>query len=292
MADSPTAERALDEAGVRELLRAAAPHLAAQSLRLVAEGWDNAIWRLGDDLAVRLPRRALAVPLIAHEQRALPEVGPRLAALGIRTPMPVLCGTPTAGFPWPWSVVPWIEGAAALGRPRDENTALASPLAEALDALHRDAPADAPVNPVRGVPLEERDDVMRERLDRFRGRTALRDAWSAGLRAPAATERVWIHGDLHPGNILVEGAELAAFIDFGDVTAGDPAYDIAVAWLLFDAGGRGAFRAACGSRYDEATWVRARAWAAYLALVLLAQSDDRPEYLAVGESTAGELALG
>ena len=102
---------------------------------------------------------------------------------------------------------------------------------------------------------------------------------------------MWIHGDLHPGNVVVDQNGLAALIDFGDVTAGDPAYDLASAWMLFDARGRAEFREATDDRYDPPTWIRARAWAAYVTLMLLTQSDDRPEYLSAGRSTADELDL-
>ncbi|WP_311243420.1 aminoglycoside phosphotransferase family protein [Microbacterium sp. WCS2018Hpa-23] len=289
MGDSPSAEYSLDEDGVRALLRAAAPQLADLPLSLFAEGWDNAMWSLGADLVVRVPRRALAVPLIANEQRALPEIGPALAVLGIRTPAPVLAGAPNDVFPRPWSVIPWIEGSNALASSRVENASWAPRLAEALRALHAPAPDDAPVNPVRGRELTTRDGAMRPRLDALPPRSALRDAWAGGLAATPSVERVWIHGDLHPGNILVREGSLEALIDFGDVSVGDPAYDLASAWMLFDAPGREAFRAATRSRYDDATWVRARAWAAYIALVLLTQSDDRPDHFAVGQSTAEEL---
>ncbi|MFJ2541944.1 aminoglycoside phosphotransferase family protein [Microbacterium sp. NPDC087589] len=289
MADSPSAEYSLDENGVRELLRRTSPDLAALPLRLFADGWDNSIWRLGSELVVRLPRRELAVPLITNEQRALPAIGQALAATGIRTPVPLIVGEPGEQFPHPWSVVPWITGTTALATSRAENSAWASRLADALGALHVRAPADAPYNPVRGRPLSTRDDAMRPRLDLFGNHAALRDVWAAGLAASVGSERVWVHGDLHPGNILVAEGSLAALIDFGDVTVGDPAYDLASSWMLFDSSGRDMFRSATGARYDEATWVRARAWAAYIALVLLTQSDDRPEYFAVGASTADAL---
>lgn len=289
MADSPAAERTLDEADVRALLQHDAPEISHLPLTRVADGWDNTIWRLGDRLAVRIPRRELAVALIAHEQRALPELGPRLAALGIRSPVPVVAGRPSDTFPWPWSVVPWIDGSPAFTTSRADSSHWAPQLAAALAALHRPAPADAPVNPVRGIPLAARDDVMSTRLLLHPELPALREAWDAGLAAPASSERVWIHGDLHPGNVLVHNGTLAALIDFGDVTAGDPAYDLAVGWLLFDAHGRERFRRATGDRYDESTWIRARAWAAYLTLVFLTLSDDRPDHLALGRSTAAEL---
>jgi aminoglycoside phosphotransferase (APT) family kinase protein len=290
MADSPVAERSLDESGVRGLLRDAAPELADLPLRLVAEGWDNAIWRLGDELAVRLPRRALSAPLIAHEQRALPDLGRGLARVGLRAPVPLIAGQPTDGFPWPWSIVPWIEGTPVLGVSRAENGRWAATLAAGLLELHRAAPDDAPPNPFRGGALAARDAAMTERLSHTAAGTALRQAWEAGLRTPPSRERVWLHGDLHPGNMLVRDGGLAALIDFGDVTAGDPAYDLAVMWLVFDEAGRLGFRAATGGRYDEDTWIRARAWAAYLALVFLTRSDDRPDYLELGVRTETELS--
>lgn len=289
MANSPSAEYSLDEDDVRDLVRGADPLLADLPLTLLAEGWDNAMWRLGPELVVRLPRRALAVPLIANEQRALPEIGPALASVGISTPVPVLAGRPSDRFPWPWSVVPWIDGTNALASSRRENSRWAPRLATALRALHAPARGDAPQNPVRGRALRTRDEAIRPRLDAHPHRTALRDAWAAGLAAASDVEQVWIHGDLHPGNLLLAQGRLTALIDFGDVTVGDPAYDLACSWLLFDAAGRDAFRTATGSRYDDDTWVRARAWAAYLALVLSTQSDDRPEYFAVGQSTAEAL---
>lgn len=290
MANAPSAEHTLDADQVRALLRHAAPELADLPLGLFADGWDNSLWRLGSDLLVRVPRRALAVPLIANEQQALPLIGPALAAAGIRTPIPVLTGQPSEHFPWPWSVVPWIAGSPAISLSRAENAVWAHQLADALTALHVPAPEGAPLNPVRGRALSTREDAMRPRLDASAGPPALRRLWDAGLAAPLSSESVWIHGDLHPGNVLIDEGGLAALIDFGDVTVGDPAYDLASSWMLFDADGRAAFRAATGTRYDGATWVRAKAWAAYIALILLTQSDDRPEYRTVGRSTADALA--
>ncbi len=289
MADSPSAEFSLDEGGVRELLQRTDPTLARLPLSLFTDGWDNSMWRLGSELAVRLPRRELAVPLIVHEQRALRTIGPALAAVGIRAPVPVIAGEPSEHFPRPWSVLPWITGTTALASSRAENATWAPRLADALRALHVAAPVDAPRNPVRGRPLSTRDAAIRPRLDAIDGRPALRDAWDAGLAASLASEQVWIHGDLHPGNVLIADGTLTALIDFGDVTTGDPAYDLASAWMLFDARGRESFRQATRERYDEATWTRARSWAAYIAAILMTQSDDRPEYFAVGARTADAL---
>ncbi len=294
MADSPASEIDLDKSAVRALLRRDAPHLADLPLTRAAEGWDNAMWRLGADLAVRLPRREAAAPLIAHEQRALPEIAAAVRPSGVLVPAPLLHGAPGDGYPWSWSVVPWLPGGHALGRPRSANGVWAPQLASALLLLHVAGTADAPPNPVRGVPLARRDPATRTRLGRIAAtRPALADIllarWEAGLEAAPTRERVWIHGDLHPGNVLVDNGRLTALIDFGDVTAGDPAYDLTGAWLAFDADGRCAFRDATSGRYDDATWMRARAWAAALTAILLDASDDRPDFRALGESTAAEL---
>ncbi len=153
------------------------------------------------------------------------------------------------------------------------------------------------MNPVRGVPLAVRAEAVQSRLASLSGRTpdvALARAsrlWDAALAAPPwEGPPVWIHGDLHPGNLVADGADLVAIIDFGDVTAGDPAYDLAVAWLAFDSAGRARFVRAVGERYDEADWTRAHGWAAAVTLMLLDQSDDNPAYARLGAEALTELA--
>lgn len=302
MPDKPAAEVQIDESLVRALLgqaSATVPDAGARALRKVSEGWDSEIWRLGDDLAVRLPRRALAAPLVLHEQRALPIIAPRIDATGIRVPRPVFDGVPAAGYPWHWSIVPWFAGTAGLFVPRTERSSWAAPLARALIALHVPAPADHPLNPVRGVPLAARSGALHERLELLRGsgaqeRSALdtiERLWRAGLAAPPWNgPPLWIHGDLHPGNLVADAGRLVAVIDFGDVTAGDPAYDLAVAWLAFDAVGRATFRACLDGRYDAATWTRSRAWAAAIATMLVTHSDDNPDYGVLGTESVHEVS--
>ncbi|MCW3494232.1 aminoglycoside phosphotransferase family protein [Microbacterium sp. SSM24] len=304
MADKPVAEVVIDEWLVRRLLASRAteiPDAAALPLVRTASGWDSEIWRLGEDLAVRLPRRALAAPLILNEHRSLAVVGPAIEAAGVRVPAPVVRGAPGELFPWAWSVVPWIHGARGIDVPRAQRAGWAETLARALAALHVEAPADHPVNPVRGRPLATRAAVFAERVDALaaagslttREARALAEAWTAGIAAPAwHGPAVWIHGDLHTGNLVADGPRLTGIIDFGDVTAGDPAYDLAVAWLAFDPSGRGRFIAATGARYDRSTWTRARAWAAAVAVLLLAHSDDEPDYEALGRSALDEIDSG
>src|SRR6266568_4099602 len=69
---------------VRDLLRDQHPDLAGRPLALGARGWDNQLWRLGDDLAVRLPwATQTADALLRKEHAWLPApapAGPRPAA--------------------------------------------------------------------------------------------------------------------------------------------------------------------------------------------------------------------
>lgn len=299
MPDKPAAEFVVDEQLVRDLLRdqaSALPGAGDLPVGLVAEGWDNTLWRVGDAYAARLPRRAIAAPLTVNEHRVLPDIARRLAPTGVGVPAPLVQGRPSESFPWPWSVVPWMEGEPGIAAPRDIRSSWAVPLARALRALHTPAEAGYPRNPFRGVPLDQRAASFQERLTWLRERDGVDRAALEGIARvwddAIAAERwqgapVWIHGDLHPGNVIAQGRTLTGIIDFGDVTAGDPAYDLAVAWLAFDERGREAFVAELDETTDAATWRRARGWAGAVTLMLLHSSDDNPDYFALGMDCLG-----
>ncbi|GAA3820650.1 aminoglycoside phosphotransferase family protein [Cellulomonas soli] len=276
---------------VRDLLRAQHPDLADLPLVPFASGWDNRMWRLGDALAVRLPVRAIAAPLVQNEQRWLPVLAPLLP---VDTPVPVRTGRPGAGYPWAWSVVPWFAGTVAAATPVAERTPWATELADTFVALHVPAPPDAPVNPVRGVPLADRADVVRSRLTHLLvpEREALLARWDALVGSPVwQGPALWLHGDPHPANLLVADGHLRAVLDFGDVTAGDPASDLSTAWLTFDETGREAFRArvTAGAGWDEAMWLRAEAWAVAMAAVMLAHPEDHPLLAEVGRHAVSQI---
>jgi aminoglycoside phosphotransferase (APT) family kinase protein len=284
MAVMPSATLEVDAAVVRSLLRAQRPDLADLSLVRKAHGWDNVTFRLGDDLAVRLPRRAEAVPLILHEQLYLPGIAKRSP---VPVPFPVHIGRPTADFPWPWSVVRWIPGAPAADAGAADRGPAAAGLAAFLRSLHIPAGAGVPVNPVRGVPLMHRDTAVRERLrdrERYPRAAELEAIWAAACEASAWDgPAMMLHGDLHPANILLDASgSLAGVIDFGDVGAGDPAVDLAAGWLMFDAGARRRFREALGPSADKEMWTRARGWALVLSTAMVSTSDDNPRMFSVG----------
>jgi len=278
----PPAELAIDTALARRLLQDQFPSLAALPLNRLANGWDNTLFRLGSDLVLRLPRRQLAARLIEHEQRWLPALAP---SLPLPTPVPRHIGVATDYYPWSWSVVSYRAGRSA-----DQVASVdgaADDLGRFLAALHRPAPADAPSNPVRGIPLRQREKSFRANLELVDGldRAAVEQLW----RTACATEDwanapVWVHGDLHPANLLVRQGRIAAVLDFGDLTAGDPATDLAIAWMLMSAAERDRFWQVY-SRDDQALQLRARGWALALGIVFLAHSANHPGLHRVGERT-------
>jgi len=292
----PRAEVDVDVTLVRGLLADQAPQWAGLPLHEVARGWDNAIFRLGADLAVRVPLRALAAPLIVHEARWLPVLAP---VVPVAVPVPRLVGGPALGYPWRWSVVPWVEGRVLAEVPVAERTPYAAELAEALVALHRPAPEGFPPNPYRGVALSDRAETRRPdwlALARAHGAgvvEALAAAWERGYTAPAwPGPPLWLHGDPHPLNVVVDGGAIAGLIDFGDLTAGDPASDLATAWLSFDAVGRRILRTRVDTAgvVDPAVWDRAGAWAAAIAAALLESEGAGAELRVVARHTAEQLA--
>jgi aminoglycoside phosphotransferase (APT) family kinase protein len=289
----PTAEVDVSEDLVRRLLAAQHPDLVDRRLRLVANGWDNAIFRLGDDLAVRLSRRQLGADLVANEHRWLPELAARLP---MPIAAPVRTGRPTEEYPWAWSVCSWFDGEVAA------DAALSAPALEAqrlgafVRALHTEAPPEAPDNPWRGQPIADLRPRIDENVDRL-GTLVVRRV--VARRAAELSDvddwtgpPIWLHGDLHTANVVVRHGRLAAVLDFGDITSGDPACDLAIAWMLFTGSDRTIFRAAASTDdapVDDATWQRAQVWALHFALLYLLHSADNDRFRRMGRSLLAAL---
>jgi len=281
---TPAAEFAIDSAFVAKLLADQHPDLADLPIHPIDSGWDNAMFRLGDHLAVRLPRRAVAANLIVNEQTWLPRLAPQLT---MPVPAVVRVGTPAQGYPWSWSIVPWLPGTTA-----DQHEPAASqarPFAAFLRSLHQPAPADAPVNPARGCPLSQRAESVEVRVQRLTKITKLitpqiRHIWDSAINAPLDMSPTWLHGDLHPRNILVEQGSITGVIDWGDITSGDPATDLASVWMLFaDPRARGDALSAYGNVSDS-TRQRAKGWAVLFGVMLLDTGlVDHPRHAAIGE---------
>ncbi len=274
---------------VRGLLAAQFPDWAGLPLaRFPSAGTVNAVFRLGDGLAVRLPRQEYGVQDAIKEDTWLSRLAPHLP---VAVPDVVGRGAPGGGYPWPWSVHRWIEGANPhQDRLPTEPGALARDLGAFISAL-RCVDAGEPDAPAayRGGPLATVDDGTRAAIDQLRGlidTVAATEAWESALAAPRwSGAPVWVHSDLMPGNLLVEesgagGAEgdggtaprLTAVIDFGTMGVGDPACDLIPAWNLLPRTVRAVFRAA--TRADDATWARGRGWALSMALIQLPYYQD------------------
>lgn len=264
----------IDDALVRRLLAAQFPQWSQLPLaRCRSAGTDNAIYRLGDELCVRLPRLPAATAQVDKEQQWLPKLALHLP---LAIPAPVAMGTPAQGYPWNWSVYRWLDGEnATLERIADPCEA-ATDLARFIIALRGVDPTGGPApgqhNFYRGVPLAMRDPFTRNAIAQLHGLLdidAATAAWEAALCAPTwQAAPVWIHGDLQSGNLLAQRGRLSAVIDFGGLAIGDPACDLLVAWNLFTGESRDAFRAALS--VDDAAWARGRGWALSTGLVALA----------------------
>ncbi|MEO1244309.1 MAG: aminoglycoside phosphotransferase family protein [Pseudomonadota bacterium] len=290
MDGKPEAEIEISTDLVRELLAEQCSDLSGAPLSCVASGWDNVIYRLGETMAMRLPRRALAATLLGHEQRWLPLLAKQLP---IAVPKPLRNGTPASAYPWPWSVVPWFEGSGADQAPPDG--AAVEQVAQFLESLHVEAPAEAPDNPVRGQSLSVHAERMKARVARLESKNlrpapSVLLAWEAGVAERLPTEKRWLHGDLHAQNILVKDGRISAIIDWGDLTAGDVATDLAVTWSLFE---QQEDRQSFWELYrpDAATLARAKAWAAYFGIVLIdAGAINSPRHAAQGKTLLRRLA--
>ena len=278
---------------VREALEDQHPDLAGLPLREVAGGWGNQMWRLGDDLSVRVQRMDPTPEPQLKERRWLPVLAPRLP---LPVPTPVRHGEPTARLPRHWTVMTWVPGEPLDRGAITRGEHAADALAGFLGALHVGAPADAPVSADRGA-------HPREATDGFEGflravapddAAAVRSVWADAVAAPEwEGPPVWVHGDLHPANVVVADGTLAGVVDFGDLFAGDPAWDLAAAWVLLPAGTAARFFDAY-ARSDEATVRRARGLAALKALFLLLMGQNGDRGLPGGKAhwgPAGRAAL-
>ena len=283
------AEIEIDESLVRSLLRSQIPELSDEPLAVFNNGWDNDIWSLGKGLLVRLPRRAAAADLIVHEQTWLPMLGSRLS---IPIPVPVHAGFPGEGFPWHWSVVPVFRGDVAARSAMSDPIVQATRLAEFLRELHVEAPSNAPMNPFRGVPVARVAEKYRIRMARQHERLVRegRDVESLdrmieeGERAPVhCGPASLLHGDMHPGNVLVNDGDISAVIDWGDICSGDPACDMQVAWMLFTDDALETFFETYGAQASGVR-ERSRAWAVGSAMVYLDNDDGDPLMTLMGNT--------
>lgn len=261
----PDAE--IDVPLVRRLIATQFPWWADLPITKVSSaGTDNAIYRLGDEMAVRLPRRPWVAANVTKEQRWLPRLAPLLP---LAVPVPLALGTPGEGFPFPWLVCQWLDGRNAADEPDIDLPDAAVQLGRFVAALERIDTTGGPPS-FRGGPVSTLDDRVRGEIRDLGADGAINPdlataVWETALAAPPwDRDPVWVHADISPLNLLARHRRLTAVIDFGAVGLGDPAIDMLPAWAWLTAQTRGLFRAE--AKADDATWARGRGWGLGLGL--------------------------
>jgi aminoglycoside phosphotransferase (APT) family kinase protein len=257
---------------VKRLLASQFPQWAELPIKPVpSSGTDNALYRLGKDKAVRLPRIDWAIGQVEKEHKWMPKFAPHLP---LSIPNPLVMGKPDEGYPWQWSVYQWIKGENLTIEQIPDPIQAAIDLAQFINALQQVNTTDGPLakdHGSRGEPLSSRDEATREAIMSMHGMLdtdlALK-IWDNAMQASNwDNEPVWFHGDLLPGNLLFHQGRLSAVIDFGGLGVGDPACDIMIAWGLFTGESRNTFQKAL--KVDDATWARGRGHALSQAVIFV-----------------------
>jgi aminoglycoside phosphotransferase (APT) family kinase protein len=270
---------------VRELLVAQFPSWADLSLDMVASsGTVNAVFRLGDQMCVRLPRLQKWAEDLKKELRWLPILAP---SLSLSVPQPLAQGRPDYGYPFSWAIYEWLPGDTFRAGCVSNELRAAESLAQFIMELRRIDPSVAPRSQ-RDWPLRMRDIGARaaiRSLDKIIDTDAATAAWVKALESPEWDGcPTWTHGDLLPSNLVVERRQLSGVIDFGNMGVGDPAVDVIAAWSVFSDDARKAFRSALD--VDDATWARARGFALHQALLIIPYyRETNPKFAATARGT-------
>ena len=260
----------------RRLIASQFPQWSDLSIeQVIPSGCDNRTFRLGPKMLIRLPSASRYAPQVEKEQKWLPVLSQKLP---IDIPVPIVAGEPEHGYPWRWSVYHWLEGSDASTAGNYDRNQLAETLAKFLRSLWEietlNGPPAGPHNFYRGGRLETYDAEFRESLIRLRHRVdadLASDLWETALASKWEKPPVWVHGDIHPSNMLVRDGRLTSVIDFGCLGIGDPACDLTISWTFFDGETRNRFRELVA--LDQATWARSRGWAIWKGLNTLANGD-------------------
>lgn len=262
---------------VRGLLAAQLPRWSDLPVRRVtSSGTDNAMFRLGDELVVRLPRIHWASGGVDHEAHWLPLVD---GLLPVTIPRVQAVGHPSPEYPWTWSVLTWVPGTNPKVGTLREPVALARDLAALVRAVRA---IDLDGGVVKAGPLADRDEQVRRDIAALTDEidtAAVTAIWDDALAtAEWDGQRTWVHSDIAPGNLLLVDDRLTGLIDFAGIGVGDPTLDLGVAWNLLPPAARAVFRQEL--EVDDETWARARARALAQALVQLPYYRDTNPVLA------------
>jgi aminoglycoside phosphotransferase (APT) family kinase protein len=250
---------------VRELVSHQFPEWALLTIAPVqSEGTVNAIFRIGDGLAARFPLQPRDIE--ATRQWLRSEADAALELLGhtsFAVPEPVAIGEPGAGYPLPWSVQTWLSGTTASQQDPSNSSEFALDLAKFIEQVRAiDVRGRSFAGSGRGGDLRSHDEWMEacfEQSEQLFDVPRLRRIWARLRDLPRESPDVMTHGDLIPGNVLVDHGRLAGILDVGGLGPADPALDLVSAWHLLDTGPRKLLREAL--RCGELDWERGKAWA-------------------------------
>jgi len=279
----PKSEVDINVSIIRSLIDTQFPQYKDLEITFLDSGWDNENYRLGSDYIIRMPRRVAAIPLLENEINWLPRLAP---SLPVNIPAPIHIGQPSESYPWQWSIIPWYDGVnACVALPDDVQVIV---LVDFLKVLHQHHPSDAPYYDHRCLPLSDKSDDVMDRIKRLKQTTELVDErilelWYQAVAEPVPTTQSLIHGDMHPRNIIINDGKIEAVIDWGDITAGDVAPDLASIWMLFD---KEDVRNKGFQHYgaDQSLIIRSRGWAVFYATLFLELGDAADgQYNAAGQ---------
>ncbi|WP_418908643.1 aminoglycoside phosphotransferase family protein [Glutamicibacter endophyticus] len=274
----PAATVQIDHHLASRLLQEQAAHFAAYELRYVATGWDNVVYRLGEQFLLRLPRRELGEEIGRKERTWLPVLA---QDTGLAVGEVLFEGRPTDYYPFTMSITRYVPGRSAATLSREERDCYAPEFSSQLSRLHVPA-SQGPRSAFRGCALASLDERTTEQIAQLNGReqAKAREIWEAGRGAePFDAAPRWLHGDPHPHNtiatVAAHGGHFVGLVDFGDLCIGDPASDLGMLWLHFSPAVRDVALAALGYEHGGNTWLRARAWALrYTLLIRGLPADD------------------
>ena len=269
----PKAEIEITPALVQKLISTQFPEFSTLNISFFNEGFDNENYRLGEKYMVRLPRRKVAVELLSNEINWLPQLQ---GLLPIPISAPVKVGKPTENFPWVWAIIPWYEGEIVGAATLAEAEAVR--MADFLKILHAQNYENAPINPHRGIPLIQKNDLVLSYFEKLKITTnfipsEIEFLWQQAVNEPYPATLSLLHGDLHPCNVIAHEQKISAIIDWGDLTKGDVANDLACFWMLF---GDKIARQNALQRYgaDESLIKRSMGWAVFFAVIFLGIAEE------------------
>ncbi len=282
----PEAEIEINEELVSGLIQTQFPEFSDQPISFLSEGYDNANFRLGNSHLIRLPRRTLGSELISNEIIWLPKLEPLLP---IPVPSPVHVGKATKDYPWLWTINPFFEGTSALNQSLKESEL--QRLIIFLKELHQINPEGVPENPYRDLPLSEKATSIQRHITTLESKGIkitedILQIWKMAAEEPIDSNQTLIHGDLHPDNIILNNRKIEAVIDWGDLTKGDPATDLASIWMLTD---DPIIRSDAFDEYGAtpSTILRSKGWAIFYGITFLTIS----KYQSLGKRAISSVSM-